>query len=222
MKICIVGGGLLPYFLARSLSAKGHSVTIINKDGEECDRFARRLKAVVVHGDGTHPAVLQDAGVDAMDAVLAITPHDEENFLICQIIQVKYKIPYVFALLNDPDNEEVVRELGIPAVFSPTRIISSLIEQQVGYESITNLSPLADGKVNLTEIILPDSSPALGKEIRELKLPQGCLIVSLLRDDEVVIPHGDTQLRSMDRVGIVSIPKSYPTALAILTGEKGI
>jgi len=222
MKICIIGGGLLPYFLSRSLIAKGHTLTIINKNREECEWCARRLKAVFVQGDGTQPSVLQDAGSDGMDAVLAITPHDEENFLICRIVQSKYDIPYAFALLNDPDNEAIFRELGVSAVFSPTHIISNLIEQRVGYESITNLSPLADGKVNLTEIVLPASSPILGRKIQDLQLPQDCLIISLLRDDEVIIPRGDTQLCANDRIGMVSLPKSYSSLLAILTGEKGL
>jgi trk system potassium uptake protein TrkA len=222
MRICVVGGTLLAYFLARALIAKGHSLTIINKDKEECVWFARRLKAVVVHGDGADPAVMDDAELASMDAVLAITSHDEQNFLICQMARLRATNAYVFALVNDPDNESIFQELGVLAAFSPTRIISLLIEQRVGHDAVTNLTPLADGKANLTEVVLSQDCPAVGRRIEELGLPEGCLIVTILRGGKVIIPRGRTELRSADRVGIVSLPEVYARALSILTADRGI
>jgi trk system potassium uptake protein TrkA len=222
MKICIVGGGLLAYFLSRSLLSKGHSLTIVNDDREECAWFARRLKAVIVHGDGTQPAVLDDAGLTSMDSVLAITPHDEDNYLVCQAAQRKYGVSYAFALVNDPDNERIFRELGVFSAFSPIRILSALIEQRIGYDAVTNLTPLADGKANLTEITLPGDAPVVGKKILDIDLPEACLIVSVLREGQVLIPRGSTELRPQDRVGIVSLPEVYPRVLAALTGETGV
>jgi trk system potassium uptake protein TrkA len=222
MRICIVGGTSLTYYLARSLLSKGHSLTIINRDQGQCEWFARRLKAVVVRGDGTSPTVMDDAAVASMDAVLAITSRDADNFLVCQIARLKNESCYVFALLNDPDNESIFRELGIQAAFSPARLLSLLIEQRVGYETITNLTPLADGKANLTEIVLSEDSPAVGRKLKDLDLPQGCLIVTVLRDGEAIIPAGSTALRSGDRTSLVSLPRVYARVLAILTGERGI
>lgn len=222
MKICIVGGGLTTYFLSRSLISKGHSLTIINKNKEECEWFARRLKAVVVHGDGTYPVVIQDAVSDGMDAVLAITPKDEDNFIICKIAQRKQSIAYTFALLNDPDNEKIFQELGIKAVFSPTRLLSNMIEQRAGYETVTTYIPFAEGKVNLLEIVLPENTPVAGKKIQELKLPENCLIVSILRDQKVITPKGKTELYPLDRIGIVSPPEVHSRIVASLTGERGL
>ncbi len=222
MNICIVGGGLITYFLSRSLISKGHSLTIINKYKEECEWFARRLRAVVIHGNGTNPSVVRDALTVGIEAVLAITPNDEDNFIICQIAQKNYNIGYTFALLNDPDNEKIFQELGIQAVFSPTRVLSNMIEQRAGYESVTTFNPLAEGKVNLLEIDLPEDTPVAGKKIQELKLPENCLIVSILRDHQVIIPKGNTELYPLDRIGIISIPDVYSRVIAFLTGEKGL
>jgi trk system potassium uptake protein TrkA len=97
-----------------------------------------------------------------------------------------------------------------------------LIEQRIGYDAITNLTPLADGKANLTEITLDASSPAAGKVIQDLALPESCLIVSVMRDGQVLIPRGGTQLLPRDRIGIVSLPEVYPRVLAVLTGDTGI
>jgi len=220
MRTCIVGGGLLAYFLSRSLLSKGHSLTIINRDREECEWFARRLRAVIVHGDGTHPAVMEDADSAAADSVLAITPHDEDNYLICQIARLKYGTPYVFALLNDPDNEGIFQELGIASAYSSVELLSQLIEQRIGYDAVTNLTPLADGKANLTEVLMPQDSPAAGRAVQELEFPEGCLIVSILRAGRAIIPRGPTVLEAADRVGVVSLPESYPKALAVLIGDR--
>jgi trk system potassium uptake protein TrkA len=222
MKICIVGGGMLAYFLSRSLLSKGHSLTIVNPDGEECQWFARRLRAVVVHGDGTHPAVMDDAEVGAADSVLAITPHDEDNYLVCQIARLRYDTPYVFALLNDPDNQRIFEELGITSAYSSINILSQLIEQRIGYDAVTGLTPLAEGRTTLTEILLPAGSPAVGRTVQELGLPEGCLIVSILRGVEAIIPKGQTKLRAADRVGVVSLPEVYAEVLAVLTGDRGL
>lgn len=222
MKICIVGGGLLAYFLSRSLLSKGHSLTIINRDREECQWFARRLKAVIVHGDGTYPAVLDDSQITSMDGILAITPRDEDNYLICRMARLRYRTPYAFALLNDPDNEKIFRELGIASAYSPIKMLSTLIEQRIGYDEIVGLTPLAEGMANLAEIVLPPDAPAAGRKIQDLGLPEGCLVATILRDGEVLIPRGHTELRAADRVGIVSLPQVYSRVLAILTGERGV
>jgi trk system potassium uptake protein TrkA len=221
VNICIVGGGLLAYFLGRSLVSKGHALTIVNADREECSWFARRLKAVIVRGEGTQPAVLEDADLPSMDSVLAITPRDEDNYLICQTAQRRYKVPFAFALVNDPDNEKIFRELGISSAFSPIGVISLLIEQRIGYDDIVNLTPLAEGKANLTEITLSPDAPVVGKKVLDIPLPESSLIVSVLREGQVLIPRGSTELRAHDRIGIVSLPEVYPKVLAALTGDTG-
>ena len=164
-----------------------------------------------MHGNGTQPAVLDDAGAASADSILAITPHDEDNYLICQAARRKYDVQFAFALVNDPDNEKIFRELGISSAFSPIGILSLLIEQRIGYDAITNLTPLADGKANLTEITPFDAaSPVAGKKIQDLDLPESCLIVSVMRDGQVLIPRGGTELRPRDRIGIVSLPGGLP------------
>jgi len=83
MKVLIVGGGKTLYFLCRNFTAKGYEVVIINRDRGECVQLARQLSATVVCGDGSDPAILKEAGAMGADAVLAITPNDHDNLVIC-------------------------------------------------------------------------------------------------------------------------------------------
>lgn len=220
MKVLIVGGGRTMYFLCRTFLAKGHAVTVINRDPEECVRMARRLKVTVVRGDGSDPAILEEAGAHEADAVLAVTPNDQDNLAICQLARLQYGAPRAVALVNDPDNEEVFHRLGV-AAFSTTRTIASMIEQRTALDEITNLIPAGEGKVNITEVRLQPTSPVVGKTLRDLSLPGDSLIAVVLRNGQAVVPRGDTRLRAGDRIVLITLPANHGPVLRAITGEEG-
>ena len=136
--------------------------------------------------------------------------------MICQIAALKFKVPRVLALVNDPDNEEIFRELGV-AAFSTTRIIAGLIEQKAGFEEICNLLPLGEGKVTLSEVILNGKSPASGKALRDISLPPNSLIAFILREGNPIVPGGNTILQSGDRLIIVALPENHGKVLRLFT-----
>ncbi|HUX20054.1 MAG TPA: TrkA family potassium uptake protein [Spirochaetia bacterium] len=220
MRVFIIGGGKRSYFVARSILSKGHIVTIVDKDPEECRHFARRLKAIVVNGDGTLPGVLREAELADADLLLSLTPNDEDNLIACQIAAREFRVRSVFAVVNDPENEEVFHQLGIPSTFSTTAKIASLIEQQTQIEGITNLAPVVDGRLSLAEVRIEADSPAVRRPLRELELPSGSLLVSVLRGEELVVPGGSTVLRAEDRVTFVADAASYSSVVKRLTGKK--
>ncbi len=215
-KILVIGGGKLVYFLTRVLLAKGSRVTIINEDTSECTHLARALKATVVHGNGSDPSVLDEAGAGTVDAIIAITPNDEDNLVICQFATMRFGVKRTLALVNDPDNEDVFKELGISA-FSTTRIITNLIEQKAGFEEISNLIPVGEGKVTLAEIILDDTSPVTGKSLRDIQMPPQSLIGYIVREGRPIVPRGDTVIYAGDRVIVIAMPDQYGQVLAVLT-----
>ena len=220
MDTLIVGGGKIVYFLAKAFFSKGYNVTIINRKKEECSWLARQLKATVVFGNATDPQILKDAKTFSMDAVLAVTPNDEDNLVICQLAKMNFGVERTLALVNDPDNEEVFQQLGVTTAFSTTHIISSLIEQRTGLEDIVGLFSVAEGKVNITEVILKDDSPVLNKSLMELELPEDSLIACILRDSSPIIPRGSTKLHAQDRLVLITMPENHGQVLKILTGSE--
>jgi len=218
MKVLIVGGGRPVYFLCRAFLAKGHRVTVINRDQDECVQMARRLKVTVVQGDGSDPAVLEEGGAHGAEAVLAVTPNDEDNLAVCQLAKLQYDVPRAVALVNDPENEEAFGKLGV-AAFSTTRTVASMIEQRTTLDEITNLIPVGEGKVNITEVKLQPTSPVAGKTLRDLSLPEGSLIAVVLRDGEAVVPRGNTELKAGDRIVLITLPANHGPVLKAITGE---
>ncbi len=220
MKVFIVGGGNTLYFLCRNFTAKGYEVVIINEDREECVHLARQLSATVVCGDGSDPKILKEAGAMGADALLAITPKDQDNLVICQVASLLYGVPRTLALANDPDNAEVFEKLGVPA-FSTTHIIGSLIEQRASLEQIANLLPVGEGRVNVTEIVLDSGSPVAGKHLKDIDLPDNALVAVVIREGKPIIPRGSSLLVQGDRVVLITLPENHGPVLKAFTGERG-
>jgi len=219
MKVLIVGTGKTLYFLCRNFTAKGYEVVIINRNREECVRLARQLSATVVCGDGSDAGILQEAGAMGADAVIAITPNDQDNLVICQLASLKFGVPRALALINDPDNAEVFDQLGVTA-FSTTHIIGSLIEQRASLEQITNMLSVGEGLVNVTEILLDADSPVAGKLLKDIDLPENALVAVVIRDNQPIVPRGANQLLAGDRVVLITLPENHGPVLREFTGEK--
>jgi len=219
MKVLIVGGGKTLYFLCRNFTAKGYEVVIINRNHEECVQLARQLSAPVVCGDSRDPRVLKEAGAMGADALLAITPNDQDNLVICQLASLQFGVPRAVALANDPENAEVFQTLGVSA-FSTTPIIGSLIEQRASLEQITNLLPVAEGRVNVTEIVVDPGFPVAGRSLKDIELPENALVAVVIRDKEAIVPRGPTRLLAGDRVVLITLPENHGPALKTFTGEQ--
>jgi trk system potassium uptake protein TrkA len=218
MKVIIVGEGKTLYFLCRNFNAKGYRVVIINNDRSECVDLARKLPALVICGDGSDTAILKEAGAMGADALLAITPNDQDNLVICQLASLKFGVPRAIALANDPDNTEIFEKLGVSA-FSTTQIVGSLIEQRASLDQIINLLPVGEGRVNVTEVVLETDSPVVGKSLKDIALPENSLIAVLIRNNKAIVPRGDNCLQSADRVVLITLPENHGRVLKVLTGE---
>lgn len=218
MRVFVVGGGRSVYFLTKAFFSKGHTVTIVNKNHDECVDLARRLKATVVHGDGTDPAILEEAAVHGADVFIAITPFDHDNLVACQLAQLEFGVPRVLALIDDPQNRELFESLQIK-VFSATSTVVSMIEQQSALDAITNLLPIGGGQVNVTEIEIAGDSPAVGKAVRDLGLPNDSLIAVVMREQSPKVPHGGTTIQAHDRIVAITMPDNHARVLRMLTGE---
>lgn len=219
MKVLIVGSGKTGYFLCKSFTAKGHEVVIIDRDYQECERLARQLSATVVCGDGSDADTLEDAGAMYADAMLAITPNDQDNLIICQLAAIHFGVPRAVALANDPENAEVFQELGISA-FSTTHIIGNLIEQRASLEQVINLLPVGEGRVNVTEVYLDEASPVAGRALSEITLPNNALVAVVIRENQPIVPRGDNRLLEGDRVVIITLPENHEQVLKIFTANR--
>ncbi len=218
MKVIMAGEGPSLLHLSRIFAAKGYDTVVIDGNEEECVRLARELRSLVVFGDASDERTLAEVGADGADAVLAITPSDQDNLVICQLAALGFGVPRTVALANDPDNVDVFVKLGIHA-FSTTEILAGLIEHRAFAEQVSGYVPVAEGSLNVTEIVLADDSPVLGERIKDIHLPKNALVSAIVRNGAATVPSGDDDLMAGDRLVLVTMPRNHGAALKAFTGE---
>jgi trk system potassium uptake protein TrkA len=219
LKIILVGGERITYYLARSFINKGFKVVVIHKNRVFCEELSKSLKALIINGDGSKREVLEQAEPLKNDIVVALTPRDQDNFIICQQAKNIFSVERTLALVNDPENLQIFKELGIKNAISTTDLIASIIEQRLSVEEIINLIPVEEGKINITEIILGNNSPVIGKKLRDAGLPKGAIIGSIIRGNEIIIPYGDTMLKEGDKLLLISLLEVQSKALELLNPQ---
>jgi trk system potassium uptake protein TrkA len=217
MRVLYASDGRRLHYLATSFAGRGHVVTAIARGAEECSRLAKKGLVTVVQGDPSDPSVLEDAGARRADVFLGATTSDPDNLIACQMAMLRFQVPRTIALVNDPENEEVFRGLGVEA-FSTGQTVASLVEQRTALQAVTELVPVGNGAVRIVEVTLLPSSPVLGRTLAECVLPADALIAVVTRAGHALIPHGSTELRAGDRVLVVALAASSDAALLALTG----
>lgn len=204
MKTIIVGAGKVGYYLTKALRENDYSVIIVENDKQTGQFIANSLDVPVVRGDGTSKRVLEKAGAESCDALIAVTGCDEVNLISCQIAKKVFNIPKTVAKVNNPKNAESLRMLGVDTVVSSTDTIIKTFEREVDNSRIKELIPLNDGKAAVFELTIPENYVYSGKELSDIRLPDNCNIVSITRGDSFIIPRGKTKIMSNDVLLVVS------------------
>lgn len=206
MYIIIAGAGKVGWNLARELMQKGNEVTLLEKDRNRYLTVEQELEHAVQYGDATELWVLERAGVQRADLVIAVTGDDEDNVLVCQMAKEKYLCERIIARVNNPRNREYFELLEIAPAVSATDLILRLIEHEVPNYGLVHLLDLRDEKLEIIEVEVMGSSPAAGREVQQVPLPDGALIISVLRDGRGFVPKPDTTIAAGDEVLLVLDP----------------
>jgi len=219
MYILIIGAGKVGYFLAKRLCQGKHTVSIVDKDRTVCDEIAKELEALVVNGDGCDPKILEEAGIERADVLAAVTGEDEDNLIVCQLAKEKFNLQRTVGRVNNPDNEHTFNELGVDVPVDSTKIIAKVIEEEVSFSDFVNLMSFKRGKLAIVRVDLPSDSPVINKEVKDITLPQDAVLVSIVRGEEVILPKGNTVLKTGDDVIALTLVGNEPQLLSLLAGK---
>lgn len=204
MFIVIAGGGKVGYYLSKTLLSYKHKIVVIEKQKELCEKIANELNIPAVTGDATNIDLLSSVNVDKANIFIAVTGKDEENLIACQLAKTNFGVRRTIARVNNPKNIKVFERLGVNTAMSSTSIIADLIEQEVDYAGIKTLMKLKSDKIVISEIVISSNSPVCNQSLRDLEMPGDCILISVIRNDEVIIPNGFTVLHCGDYVIAVS------------------
>ena len=206
MYVIVAGAGKVGWNLTRELIGAGHEVTVIESDRRRYLSVEQELEHSVQYGDATELWVLERAGIQRADLVVAVTGDDEDNLLICQVAKEKYLCERIIARVNNPRNYVHFKLLGIEPAVSATDLILRLIEHEVPRYGMVHLLDLPKERLEIIEMVVSEDSPAAGKRVSEVTLPDGALVISLLREGRGYVPKGDTMVMAGDEVLVVLDP----------------
>jgi len=206
MYVIVVGGGKVGWNLARELIGKGEEVTLIESDRRRYLVIEQELEHAVQYGDATELWVLERAGIQRADLVIAVTGDDEDNILVCQVAKEKYLCDRIIARVNNPRNLQHFRLLGIQPAVSATDLILRLIEHEVPRYGLVHLLALEEERLEIIELEVMAGAPAAGQRVSAIELPEGSLIISVLRDGTGFVPKADTIINAGDEVLLVLDP----------------
>jgi trk system potassium uptake protein TrkA len=174
---------------------------------------------MIFRGDGSEARVMEQFGMGRADVVCAVTGDDEDNLVICQMAKQRFHVPRAIARVNNPRNQAIFYKLGIDVTVSSTDIILAQIEQSIPRQSIVHLLTLQQAGIRLLEVRLEESSPALGRPLKSLGMPDGAILSVVIRNGRATVPSGDTVLQANDEVIAVASAENEETLRRILAGR---
>jgi trk system potassium uptake protein TrkA len=202
MFVIIVGGGNTGSELAKFLLEAGHTVRIIDDRPNVLERLAGELpQEIIINGDGSSPTVLEKAGIQKAQVLAAVTSSDETNLVITSLGKFEFNVPRVIARINNSKNAWLFTpEMGVDASLNQAEILTRLIAEEMSKGDMMTLLKLRRGKYSVVEEKIFPGALAVNKAIRELPLPQNCVIAGIIRRGEIVMPRGITALEEADEI----------------------
>jgi trk/ktr system potassium uptake protein len=204
--VIIAGAGKVGLNLARELQEKGHEITLIEQDRQQYLKIEDELEHAAHYGDASELWVLERAGIQRADLMIAVTGDDEDNILICQVAREKYLCERIVARVNNPRNLQHFKLLEIQPAVSATDLILRLIEHEVPQYGLVHLLDLAEERLEIIELTVSEDSPVAGRRVSEVTLPEGALIISVLRAGGGFVPKAETVIEPGDEVLVVLDP----------------
>jgi trk system potassium uptake protein TrkA len=220
MFVLVIGGGKTGSHLATQLLEQGYQVKVIDDRPAVVERLQKELPAgSVFEGDGSSPFCLEQAGIRDVQVVAAVTGDDDENLVIATLARFEFNVPRVIARVNNPKNAWLfTRDMGVDVALNQADLMAKLIAEEMSLGDMMTLMKLRRGEFSIVEEKAHPDSPAIGKQIHELDLPQQCVLTAILRRGKLLLPHGNTVIEEADEV-IAVVHSSAVAKLAAVLGH---
>ena len=217
MRVLIVGGGKVGTYLAERLLREKHDVRLIELREEEKDRILLDIPAENVYfGSGTDPDVLETAGIRKANVVAAVTGSDETNLVVTTLARYEFLIPRIIARVNHPKNAWLfTKEMGVDVAINQADLLAALIVEEMSMGDMMTMQVLRRGKFRLVEDKIAPNSFADGKRLSELRLPDQCNVVTVVRDGNLLALKSDPVLQTADEI-LAIVQEDQKKALAKL------
>ncbi len=203
--VMILGGGLVGQFIARQLSKDIHT-KIVESNAERSREIANILPdSLIIHGDGTDIDLLATEGLMDMDAFIAVTGDDETN-IISALVARHLEVPRTIALVNNVDYLPITPTIGMDAVVSKQLITVNAVERYIRHQMVASLASLPELDAEIIEYMARGDSKITNAPLKKIRFPESAIVGAVLREDEFIIPTGETRIQPGDKVVVFALP----------------
>ena len=222
MLVIIVGGGRTGSELASMLIGQGHQVKVIDDRPIMVERLKKELgEGQVVLGDVSSPSTLEAAGIAKANGLAAVTAEDEANLVATTLARFEFNVPRTIARVNNPDNAWMFTpEMGVDVALNQADILARLVAEEMSLGDMMTLLKLRKGQFSVVEEKVHPTATAVGKILGELKLPDQCVIVAVLRKGDLIIPRGELVLQQADEVLAIVHATQVADLAAVLNAQR--
>lgn len=206
MYVVIAGGGRTGAQLADLLISQDHDVRVVDNRKEVLERIHRELPTeAIIEGDPLEMHVLEQAGIRRASVLAACTTEDEINLTLCYIARTQYNVRRTIARVNNPRDAWLFDDkFHVDVAVNQAELLASLIQEEMSLGDMITLLKLRRGNYSLVEEKIPEGAKAIGMAIKDLALPEHCVIAAIIRKGEVMIPRGITTFEAGDEVMAVT------------------
>jgi trk system potassium uptake protein TrkA len=202
MFVIVVGGGNTGSQLAKFLLDAGHAVRVIDERQNVLEKLTTEIpQEMIVNGDGSSPAVLEKAGIEKAQVLAAVTGSDETNLVVTSLARFEFNVPRVIARINNSKNAWLFTpEMGVDVSLNQAEILARLTAEEMSIGDMMTMLKIRRGKYSIVEEKIAPSAPAVGMALKDLTLPNNCVISGIIRHGDMVLPRGTTILEEGDEI----------------------
>ena len=206
-RVMVAGGTEIGVILARRLESDGVSPVIFEADRNRCAYLAEQLgSTLVLNGDATDLDLLAAEGVDGVGGFVALTEDDEANIISC-LVAKNMGAGKTISQIKRLEDLSLASRIGIDAIVSPHLSTVNAILAATSHKGLLALVTLRGLSVQIMEVVIREDLPLVGKPLKDLSLPGACILGSVIRGEEIIIPHGDDRLEADDKIIIFTLAK---------------
>jgi trk/ktr system potassium uptake protein len=202
MFVIVVGGGNTGSQLAKFLLEAGHTVRVIDERPAVLEKLGTEIpQEVILNGDGSSPTVLEKAGIQSAQVLAAVTGSDETNLVVTSLGKFEFNVPRVIARINNSKNAWLfTSEMGVDVSLNQAEILAKLTAEEMSIGDMMTMLKIRRGKFSIVEEKIAPNAPAIGEALKDLPLPNNCVISGIIRQGKIVMPRGATILEEGDEI----------------------
>ena len=219
MFVIVAGGGRTGAQLATLLLSEDYSVRLIENRPAVLARIHKELPTEIIYeGSPVNPDVMEQAGIRQANVMAACTDDDATNLSLCFIARGMFDVPRTIARVNNPRNAWLFNEnFHVDVALNSANVLASLIREEMSMGDMMTLLKLRRGKYALVEEKVPAGAKAIGVALKDLGLPDECVIATVIRDGNITLPHGDFTFLEGDEVLAITDSEGAQQLSALLT-----